>query len=213
MMKAGLLALVVVCAGQGALAGSPENCSKAQSLEAIVALERAKALSVQAASRVGNTPEYIRWFGPYDAQRAEQVRGAMKTLVNAIRTGAVTPVCETGLESGCNEGEFAWVYPGEAYRLRLCPAFFDLPVLTALSPGARSSEYGTREGTIIHELSHFNVIAGTEDHCYSRRDCAEMAAEMPGLAIENADSFQYFTEDVTWYARQPLAGKPAPARP
>jgi peptidyl-Lys metalloendopeptidase len=31
------------------------------------------------------------------------------------------------------------------------------------------------------------------------------------LAIENADSYQYFTEDVTHFSRQPLEGKPPPA--
>jgi peptidyl-Lys metalloendopeptidase len=38
-----------------------------------------------------------------------------------------------------------------------------------------------------------------------------MAQRDARRAIDNADSYQYFTEDVTYYARQPLGNKPPPA--
>jgi peptidyl-Lys metalloendopeptidase len=63
---------------------------------------------------------------------------------------------------------------------------------------------------LIHELSHFPSAGGTKDHCYNRRDCARMAQSDPARAIENADSYQYFTEDVIYYASQPVTGKAAP---
>ncbi len=69
--------------------------------------------------------------------------------------------------------------------MHVCPAYFTLPPLTALRPGTRRSDNGTREGTIVHEVSHFLLVADTHDHCYSRSECSEMARQDPARAIEN----------------------------
>ena len=75
--------------------------------------------------------------------------------------------------------------------------------MSGLRPGAETSNNGTREGTIIHEISHFNIVGRTEDNCYSREYCAEMATGNAYAVVRNADSYQYYTEDITHY-------KPAP---
>jgi peptidyl-Lys metalloendopeptidase len=49
-----------------------------------------------------------------------------------------------------------------------------------------------RSGTIIHELSHFESIGGTEDVVYGEKDCLELAIKDPAGALKNADSFQFF---------------------
>jgi peptidyl-Lys metalloendopeptidase len=63
--------------------------------------------------------------------------------------------------------------------------------------GRVAIEDGTREGTIIHELSHFPFTAGTGDECYGRTTCANMAGRDARRAIATADSYQYYAEDVT----------------
>lgn len=194
-----------------AMAQGFPGCSPAQQDIVGSALDHAKSLTLKAAGAIGDTPEYTRWFGDYSPRNAEKVRANLKAVVSAIKGGGVTVQCELRRTSGCNRREYAWVYPGQAYVLHVCPLFFDLPPLAALQPGTRRSDNGTREGTIVHELSHFTRIADTEDHCYSRSECRHMALRAPLRAIDNADSYQYFTEDVTYYARQPLADKPAPA--
>lgn len=186
-------------------------CSKEHARIADDALRQAKELTLKAATAVGDTPEYTRWFGSYSDANAEVVRSSLKAIVSAMRSGGVTLHCEELSDDGCDTGGYAWVYPHRPFEVRLCPGFFDLPPLTALQPGQRRSDYGTREGTMVHEISHFLRVANTFDHCYSRRECSQMALDDPGLAIENADSFQYYTEDVTYYARQLVSGKPAPA--
>ncbi len=187
------------------------ECSKEQERIANGALGQAKDLTLKAATAVGDTAEYGRWFGNYSDENAEVVRESLKAIISAMRSGAVTLHCEQPTDYGCNDGEYAWVYPHRPFEVRLCPRFFDLPPLTALQPGQRRSDYGTREGTMVHEISHFLRVANTYDHCYSRRECREMALDDPALAIENADSYQYYTEDVTYYARQLVTGKPPPA--
>jgi peptidyl-Lys metalloendopeptidase len=175
------------------------------------AMRSAKDLTLRAAVAVGPTGTYERWFGAYTPKNAETVRATLKSVVTVIRSGAVTAQCEPIEEETCAEGGYAFVFPSVPYVIHLCPAFYTLPPLVALRPGQRASENGTRAGTIVHELSHFLAAAATDDHCYARRVCSEMAQNAPLLAIENADSYQYFTEDVTHFSRQPLEGKPPPA--
>lgn len=192
------------------LAQNSFACDKDQVAVVQEALSNAKDLTVKAAARVGDTPEYRRWFGSYSDANAEVVRATLKAVVGAIRSGGVTIQCNTTAQDGCRDREYAWVYAHRPFEVYVCPSFFNLPPLTALNPGERRSDNGTREGTMVHEISHFLEVADTWDHCYSRSECSQMAIDNPGLAIDNADSYQYFTEDVTYYARQPVAGKPAP---
>ena len=202
--------LIGLFLGQAAFAQTTQGCDALQSVQLRDTLDQAKSLTIKAAATVGDTPDYARWFGDYSVRNAEIVRANLKAIATAIRSGAVVMQCDTARDDGCSSGEYAWVYPHEYYKIYLCPSFFDLPPLTELKPGTTASDNGTNVGTIVHELSHFNPVARTEDYCYTRRACAAMASGDAMRAINNADSYQYFTEDVTYYARQPVAGKPAP---
>ena len=211
MGLATILAVLAICFAGSAQADTFRNCTTAEEQTLHQSLDRAKELTLKAAASVGDTRDYARWFGPYSEVNAERVRARMKAIVAAIRRGGVTASCEQVEPDGCATGEYAYVYSNRPYHMYICPQFFDLPSLEALRPGSRRSDFGTREGTIVHEISHFETVAGTEDHCYSRSECSLMAWQDPDLAIENADSFQYFTEDVTYFARQPIGDKPPPA--
>lgn len=204
-----LLALLVAGSAARAQDLAPRGCTKTQAHLFTTAIGTAKDLTLRAAAVVGDTQAYARWFGAYTPARAEEVRATLKSVVRALRSGAVTATCQPGTTPPCDEGAYAFVYRHDAYMVNLCPSFFSLPPLTALAPGTRRSENGTMEGTLVHELSHFSVVADTDDNCYSRGRCRQLAREDVASAITNADSYQYFTEDVTYYARQPVAGKPA----
>ena len=206
--------IVVFCLGwlvQPAVAQGFDGCSSAQSRIIQDALGTAKDLTLKAAVAIDDTSDYERWFGAYSRENAEEVRATLKAIVTALRGGGVTAQCETDQTDGCNAGEYAWVFPGEPYLLHLCPSFFDLPPLTASRPGTRRSVNGTLEGTIVHEVSHFVVVADTDDHCYSRPECSRMAREDARWPMENAASYQYFTEDVPYLTRRLLTKNPPPA--
>ncbi|WP_108815174.1 M35 family metallo-endopeptidase [Loktanella sp. Alg231-35] len=196
---------------QPAAAQSYQGCNFSEARIIDEAMRSAKDLTLKAAAVVGDTPDYHRWFGTYSQANADEVRANLKAIVTAIRGGGVTAQCDQISQDGCSAGEYAWVYADEPYLIHLCPSFFNLPVLERLQPGSRWSENGTREGTLIHEISHFLRVARTDDHCYSRLICREMASNDATRAIDNADSYQYYTEDVTYFARQPLTNKPPPA--
>ncbi|WP_322889121.1 MULTISPECIES: M35 family metallo-endopeptidase [unclassified Yoonia] len=202
--------LVFLLSAQSALAQTVLQCSPAHEQIVREALDRAKSLTIKAATAVGDTPEYARWFGTYSDRNAEVVRANLKGVVRAIRSGGVSVQCDSNRDDGCRNREYAWVYPHEPYHIYLCPSFFTMPPLTALQPYTTASNNGTREGTFIHELSHFRTGGRTDDHCYTRRVCARMAESDPMRAIDNADSYQYYTEDVIYYASQPVSGKTTP---
>ncbi len=212
MLRVVIIVAGLTCVGLPAAADTPyAGCNTEQTKIIDDALGTAKDLTLKAAVAVGDTSDYQRWFGAYSQTNAERVRASLKSVVTALRGGAVTAQCHAVAADGCSAGEYAWVFADEPYLMHLCPSFFQLPPLTALRPGDRRSDNGTREGTIVHEITHFLHVAATDDHCYSRTECAQMARSYPRRAIDNADSYQYFTEDVTYYARQPLADKPPPA--
>ena len=53
----------------------------------------------------------------------------------------------------------------------------------------------SKAGTLVHEMSHFNVVAGTDDHKYGQAACRTLATTNPDQAIDNADSHEYFAEN------------------
>lgn len=199
------VAVLAVGMAQAAEAQSPsfEACEKSEIAVIRGAIEGALDLSLQAAVSVGDTPEYRRWFGEYSRQAADAVRRDLKTVHKALAELNLHNVCvNTGLD-GCKGDTYAYIYRHQPFTIHYCRPFFGLPSALGISPSSTDIEYGTVEGTIIHELSHFDETAGTEDFCYSRTDCARMALRDPNSARRNADSMQYFSEDVLFYASRP----------
>lgn len=186
-------------------AGGPAfaNCEKVEIAAIEAAITGAHDLALQAAVQIGETPEYIRWFGGYSRRNAEVLRRNFKSVYSAIRTQPITGQCLNSWESSCKGGTYAFINRARPFYINFCPPFFRLPTMIGVSPTDSAMENGTQEGTIIHELSHFEETANTDDLCYSRSECMEMARTDPVGALRNADTYQYFAEDVILYADRP----------
>lgn len=201
----GAALLILTIGGPAAAADDPfRDCVKNERMMVETAVRNAKTLALAAAVSIGDTDVYGRWFGKYTPDNAERVRATLKAVYSAIRTGAVTTVCEPEREGDCDPGIYAYIQPNAPYLVHICPPFFELPNMAGLRPGQGASNNGTREGTVIHELSHFRIVGATDDNCYSRDYCAEMALRDAYAVVRNADSYQYYTEDITHF-------KPVPA--
>lgn len=122
---------------------------------------------------------YTNWFGALDAARQAVVTKNFSAIKDAFETRPVKVDC------GCDEDYFAYVYPAQPYTIYVCKAFW-----TAAPTGTDSMG-----GTLLHELSHFDIVAGTDDHVYGQSGAAEMARTAPERAINNADSHEYFGEN------------------
>lgn len=183
------------------------QCEKAEISDLGDALKGAHNIGLRAAVAVGDTENYRRWFGPYSKANAETARSTLKAIYTTISTGQLRVICLNTSDDGCEDDTYAFVYPDEAFVLNICPKYFDLPTMISDAPESEAMENGTREGTILHEVSHFLRVAGTDDVWYSRSTSAEEAQTDPRSAVRNADTFQYFAEDTTFYPT-PAADQP-----
>lgn len=202
-MRHGALIIGVVLGltlGTAGHAQSFENCEKVEIASIEHSLLGAHDLALQAAVLVGNTPEYTRWFGDYNRRRGDRLRRDLKAVYQSIITQDITGQCLNSYEASCKGGTYAFINRNRPFFVNFCPPFFRLPTMEGVSPTSREMRNGTQEGTIIHELSHFEQTANTDDLCYSRGDCMAMARTDPNGALRNADSFQYFAEDVILYS-------------
>ena len=131
----------------------------------------------------GCTPSYNTWFGDYSSPRYSTVYSNFQAIYSALASN------NFGINCGCNQaGTYAYVYPTDPTKtIHLCPVFWDA---STKSTGV----YNTQPGTLTHEMSHFNAVAGTEDYQYGTAGCKSLASNDPAKAIANADNYEYFQE-------------------
>lgn len=124
---------------------------------------------------------YTTWFGAYTSQRYGTARQNFVDIDAAMDQsgGQVTINC------GCNQSYYAYVYPTRPYEIYVCRAFWNAPLTGTDS----------KAGTLIHEMSHFNVVAGTDDHVYGQSGAKSLAVSDPERAVDNADNHEYFAEN------------------
>ena len=80
---------------------------------------------------------------------------------------------------------------GGGYRPQPGPARpFAYGVTTAPANGTDS-----KAGTLVHETSHFTVVAGTDDHVYGQTGAHNLAVSNPTNAVDNVDNHEYFAEN------------------
>jgi peptidyl-Lys metalloendopeptidase len=159
------------------------HCSNAQQDTIAGALAAGSAMAANGHAYLTGGKEqaqrYTNWFGALDAARQATVREHFTAIKDAFETRPVKVDC------ACDEDYFAYVYPAQPYTIWVCNAFWSAPLLGTDSKG----------GTLVHEMSHFDVVAGTDDHVYGQQAAAEMARTAPQRAVNNADSHEYFGEN------------------
>ena len=159
------------------------NCSASQQTTLHSAVENAKTLSGSSTSYLGDLnstkPRYEEWFGEYTANRRATAHDHFVKLTDAFSTKSLTLDCQ------CKKPYYAYVYPSEPYKIYLCRVFWSAPA------------FGTdsQAGTLIHEMSHFTVVAGTDDWAYGQTAARALADTDPDKALNNADSHEYFGEN------------------
>ena len=150
--------------------------------------------------------DFFGWFGKQDGPSRAKIRTRITNELNKFKTLHVSDFVTDPKSS-----DFAYVYPGATERGRyertvhLGRAFW------------KSKDDVERAGTLIHELSHFKTVGGTDDEqidfaginpgkygetykygakysAYGGSRSARLAISDPSLAIENADSFEFFIE-------------------
>lgn len=159
------------------------KCSLAQQDTILQALGAASVMADNAdlylSGSPSATPRYTTWFGAYSSAGWNTAQDHFVAIKDAVDVQPLSFNC------GCKKNYYAYVYPNQPYQIYLCSVFWGAPLSGTDSKG----------GTLIHELSHFNVVAGTDDWAYGQTNAKSLASSDPSKALNNADNHEYFAEN------------------
>jgi peptidyl-Lys metalloendopeptidase len=175
-----------------------EGCTEAQKHVATAALAQAVTFAQESKSALGGAPVWARatarrykeWFGTYTSSRYDKVFSHFDKIGDALANKSITFICDS------TDSAYAYVYPTDPFKIYLCKQFWLAPLKGTDSQG----------GTLIHETSHFNVVAGTDDHVYGQSGCRAKAISNPDDAVDNADSYEYFAENTPLLSMECVPG-------
>ena len=126
-------------------------------------------------------PRYTSWFGAYTSSRYTTAQQHFQAIDTAMdQTGR-----QVVINCGCTDNFYAYVYPTQPYQIWVCNAFWSAPLIGTDS----------KAGTLIHEMSHFDVVANTEDYAYGQTAARNLATSNAANAVFNADNHEYFAEN------------------
>ena len=163
------------------------GCSNTRTSQIRTALTAAESYASNSLSYLNagtRGPRYTTWFGTYNSSRYSTVRSNFANISDATSTKPIAFDCST-CPAGPYADAYAYVYSNQPYRIYLCNAFWAAP----------STGTDSRAGTIVHELSHFSVVAGTGDYAYGQTAARRLARTNPSRAVRNADNHEYFAEN------------------
>jgi peptidyl-Lys metalloendopeptidase len=158
-------------------------CTTTQQSQLLTARQEALNYATSASSYLSGinsgTARYLTWFGSYTNTRFSLVTDHFNSLSSAWANAYVTFDCK------CRQNYYAYVYPTKPYTIYVCKVFWTAPMTGTDS----------KAGTLIHEMSHFNVVASTDDYVYGQTGAMNLALTNPDQAVDNADNHEYFAEN------------------
>lgn len=124
---------------------------------------------------------YQTWFGAHTASRFSTVVSNLDQIVTTFEDSDIAYDCAG---PACQPSWIAYVFPGGDLEVFLCSGFWS----------AGTTGFDTQWGTLVHEVSH--EVASTDDNAYGQTACKNLAVNDPDAAVDNADSYQLFVEEV-----------------
>ncbi|KAF5320045.1 hypothetical protein D9758_018929 [Tetrapyrgos nigripes] len=163
------------------------GCSDDQQSNITSAIPAALTYASDARDYLGNhtysTPRYTQWFGTYNTARHSTI---LTHFTNMAGHGYNDYTYDCTCPGNPPPGTFAYVYAEDISTMYLCDGFWQ----------AANTGEDSRAGTLVHESSHYAQLAGTVDEAYGHTNCENLARYFPDLAAANADSHEYFVENV-----------------
>lgn len=187
------------------------ECTAGQQNQIDSSLGAAESISRKALDDLNATPASLRatarrykeWFGGYDANRWNKVKSNFTNIYNATANKTVGFDCscdDSGIDANTT---YAYVFANDPYNMNVCGAFWRAPLVGTDS----------KAGTIVHELSHFDIVAATDDIQYGQSAARSLASSNPAAAIKNADSHEYFAENTPFLNMPTSADLPPELEP
>jgi peptidyl-Lys metalloendopeptidase len=130
-----------------------------------------------------NSQRYRTWFGAHTVGLYAKASRNFSKIADALANKAISFGCHG---NRCEAGVYAYVFRDQPYNIFVCQKFWS----------AALSGTDSRSGTIVHEISHFEVVVFTADYSSGGQNTARLlAVENRPQATENADSYEYFAEN------------------
>jgi peptidyl-Lys metalloendopeptidase len=165
-----------------------QNCSATRQSQLNSAFTSAKSYATNSSSYFAGrttaniTARYKTWFGAATTSRISTAATHYSNIKNSLDNKQIVFNCSCASQYST---AFAYVNPNAPYTITLCGAFWP----------AGNTGTDSKAGTIIHETSHFSIVAGTDDNAYGQSAAKSLALSNPTSALNNADSHEYFSEN------------------
>jgi len=118
------------------------------------------------------------WFGTFSQSNHNFALSVFNSIRNRLNNFDFNGYCNP---AGCGNNVYGYVYPTDTtFTVYLCGLFWNVP--------------NERVNTIVHEMSHFRSLGGTNDYAYGKNNCMALARNNPNQATRNADNICYFAE-------------------
>ncbi len=127
---------------------------------------------------VFNTNRYTTWFGKINY--SGDVKSVLQDCTNDMQVYSFTLYNGLSIQSECERNDDAYTTHGAIYIV-LCSVYY-------------TSDFEDKYETIVHEMTH--ASARTEDYQYGRMNCRYLAIDDPARAVNNADNYGYFTDNL-----------------
>jgi peptidyl-Lys metalloendopeptidase len=174
-------------AAAGGKPSGGSTCSTTQQSLLATAAANATVISGKALTYLQADPAadplnlYGTWF---DASGALQLWSTVETHYANINAAFVAN--QATFDCSCKKKTvYAYVYPTQPYKIYLCGYYWNAPALGTDS----------KAGTLVHEMSHFNVTASTQDWVYGTAGAMNLAQTDVTKSTSNADNHEYFAEN------------------
>jgi peptidyl-Lys metalloendopeptidase len=139
-----------------ALTPSYVSCSSTRQSQLVTALNNAQGLAQRSRDYLNAVPStsrstdtnYKTWFGTYSSSNWSKVTTDYVNIYSAMSTKTFTFYCD------CTDSSYAYVFANQPYKVHLCNAFWSAP----------ATGTDSKAGTLIHETSHFSVVAVPPEH-------------------------------------------------
>jgi len=120
----------------------------------------------------------VTWFGTYTATNWNFDMSVYRSIQTRLNNYDFNGYCNP---AGCGANVYGYVYPTDTtFTVYLCGMFWSGPA-------------AERVNTIVHEMSHFRSLGGTQDYAYGQTNCRNLARTNPNNAARNADNVCYFS--------------------
>jgi peptidyl-Lys metalloendopeptidase len=184
--------------------GSGTNSFPGVGATACTTTQQAQLIAARAAATVraqnsytslafGRNPSlYTRWMGTRTPGRYSHVEYSFKQIAYGLGVGDFKFFCDVNFVDF-----YAMVSPVAPYEIVLGSLFW---------PADANGFSDSKAGTLVHEVSHFNDVAGTGDSCSDYMECEALAISDPNAAYSEANCYEYYAETMNATQIAELAG-------